>query len=149
MIRAAAPRDIEQCLNLLVEFANASVYDYTQWQEEDLVQSRHILFGLIKSEYLKVIDLDGKLVGMIGAKREQDPWLRNRKRIRELFWWVQPEYRSTRWSVALFKEWQTDTDRWLAQGLAHQVSLSTQPEGSKIDLNKRGWKCVEEHWIKG
>lgn len=149
MIRSAQPADIEQCVNLLVEFANASVYDYTEWQPEDLQQCRQTLFSLIKSEYLKVIDLDGELVGMIGARREQDPWLRNRKRIRELFWWVQPNYRSTRWSVALFKQWQTDTDRWLREGIVDQVSLSIQPGGSKIDLNKRGWQCVEEHWIKG
>lgn len=149
MIRTAKPQDIEQCLGLLVDFANASIYDYSSWQKEDLDQARRVLLNLMKSEYLKVIDIDGNIVGMIGAQREQDPWLRNRQRIRELFWWVKPEYRNTRSSVALFQQWQKDCDRWLEQKLADQVSLSTQPGGSQIDLNKRGWQCVEQHWIKG
>lgn len=149
MIRTAKPADIEQCLTLLVEFANASVLDYSKWTSRDLDNARQTLFRLIKEEYLKVIDLDGRLVGMIGAQREQDPWFHNSKRIRELFWWITPEYRSSRWSVKLFQQWQEDTDRWIADGIANQVSLSTQPGGSNIRLNTRGWQCVEQHWIKG
>ena len=149
MIRTARVQDIEQCLGLLVKFANASIYNYADWQQEDLNNARATLLGLIKTGYLKVIDLDGVIVGMIGAQTESDPWIRRRRRIRELFWWVEPEYRSTRHSVELFKCWQTDTRRWIEQGLADQVSLSTQPGGSQIDLNKRGWQCVEQHWIKG
>jgi hypothetical protein len=149
MIRTAQPQDIEQCLLLLIDFANASVYDYTQWQAKDLDNARHVLFNLMKNEYLKVAELDGVIIGMIGAQREQDPWLSSRQRIRELFWWMKPEYRGTRWSALLFKQWETDCDRWIKNKIVDQVSLSTQPGGSQIGLNKRGWHCVEQHWIKG
>jgi len=149
MIRTAQAQDIEQCLELLIKFANASVYDYSCWQEEDKNNARLMLLNLIKSEYLKVAVDNNLIVGMIGAQREQDPWLRNRRRIRELFWWVEPEYRSTRLSMALFQQWQKDSDNWIKQKIADQVSLSTQPGGGKIGLNKRGWQCVEQHWIKG
>lgn len=149
MIRTAKPHDVEQCLTLLLEFAQASVYDYTQWQQHDLDHAKSVLMNLMRNEYLKVIDLDGDIVGMIGAQREQDPWLRDRKRIRELFWWVKPEYRNSRWSLSLFQQWQKDSDKWIQDGLVQQVSLSLQPNANQIRLNKRGWQCVEQHWVKG
>jgi hypothetical protein len=149
MIRTAQAKDIEQCIELLKDFANASLYDYSQWQDKDVEHARRVLFNLMKNEYLKVAELDGKIIGMIGAQREQDPWLLDRQRIRELFWWMTPEYRGTRWSALLFKQWQADTDRWIKLKIVDQVSLSTQPMSSQIELNKRGWQCVEQHWIKG
>lgn len=149
MIRTAQAQDVEQCLSLLQDFAAASVLDCKIWQQQDLDNARARLFALLKTEYLKVIDIDGIIVGMIGACRETDPWISSRKRIRELFWWVKPEYRSTRHSVALFRQWEQDVSRWLSEGIVQQVSLSTQPGSSQIDLNKRGWQCVEQHWIKG
>jgi hypothetical protein len=148
MIRTAQPKDIERCLELLVNFANASLYDCSDWTTQDLVNARNVLFNLMTNEYLKVAVVDDTVVGMIGAQREQDPWLRNRQRVRELFWWVEPDYRSSRISVQLFAQWQKDCDMWIKNGLAQQVSLSTQPGRSQIDLNKRGWQCIEQHWIK-
>lgn len=149
MIRTAKLTDLEQCLTMLIDFATASVYDYSEWQEEDLDHARNVLINLMHNEYLKVIDINGDIVGMIGAAREQDPWIRRRSRIRELFWWVKPEYRNTRWSLALFIQWQEDADRWIEKGLVDQVSLSLQPTANSIRLNKRGWQCVEQHWVKG
>lgn len=149
MIRLAKVPDVQQCLVLLMAFARESVLDCSEWTVEDVNNATDVLYRLIKDEYLKVIDLDGEIVGMIGAQREQDPWIRKRKRIRELFWYVKPEYRSSRESARLFKQWQKDSDNWIATGLVQQVSLSTQPGGSNIRLNTRGWQCVEQHWIKG
>lgn len=148
MIRTAQPKDIERCLELLVNFANASLYDYSEWTAADLDNARNILFNLMTNEYLKVAVVNDTVVGMIGAQREQDPWLRNRQRVRELFWWVEPDHRSSRVSAELFAQWQKDADKWITSGLAKQVSLSTQPGRSQIDLNKRGWQCIEQHWIK-
>ena len=149
MIRSAKPADIEQCLTMLQAFASASIYDYADWQPEDLNRARTLMLTLIKSGYLVVADNGNMLVGMIGAVKEQDPWIASRSRIRELFWWMEPQYRKTRLSAELYRRWDQDTARWLKEGLVNQVSLSTQPGGSEIGLNKRGWQCVEQHWIKG
>lgn len=149
MIRTAKPEDIDRCLTMLQAFAAASIYDYADWQQQDLDRARTLMLGLIKTGYLVVADADGELVGMIGAVREQDPWIASRTRIRELFWWMEPAYRKTRLSAELYHRWDQDAAQWLKSGLANHVSLSTQPGGSEIGLNKRGWQCVEQHWIKG
>ena len=149
MIRTAQAKDVEQCLMMLQAFAAASVYDCAEWREQDLTNARGLMFNLIRAGYLLVAEHNGQLVGMIGAQREQDPWISARTRMRELFWWVEPAFRRSRISAELYCRWDQDSSRWLKEGLVSQVSLSTQPGGSEIGLNKRGWQCVEQHWIKG
>ena len=148
MIRPAKTTDLEQVLDLLKKFAGQSLINYSEWSEDDVRNAKKILLNLIVKEYLMVAEKDGKLIGMIGAQREQDPWIQSRRRLRELFWWVDPDYRRTKLSAELFVRWQRDTERMLKDKLVDQVSLSTQPSKSDIDLSTRGWTCVESHWIK-
>ena len=149
MIRAAKIEDVEQVLELLKAFASASLLKYDDWSPADLKVARQKLQHLILHEYLIVAVKDAQIVGVIGAAREQDTWISNKVRMRELFWWVDPAHRRTRLSAELYLKWEQDTERWLASGKIHQVSLSTQPGSSDLDLGKRGWKCVETHWIRG
>lgn len=147
MIRPATVKDLNSVLELLQNFARASALNYSEFTSEDTKSARAKLLELILKEYLVVAVNDGNIIGMIGAAREQDPWIASRQRIRELFWWVEPDYRQSRLSASLFIRWQQDSDRWLAEGLVSQVSLSTQPT-TNIDLSTRGWHCIEQHWIK-
>lgn len=148
MIRPAVVGDIEAVLVLLKDFAAASLIDYQSWSEADLGAARFRILNLIMHQYLIVAEKDGKLIGMIGAMREQDPWIASRSRMRELFWWVDPEYRRGRLSAELYFRWEQDCERFIRDKLVDQVSLSTQPGSSDLDLSRRGWRCVESHWIK-
>jgi len=148
VIRVAVPGDLTRILELLKDFAQASLIKYSIWTVEDETAAKSKLLTLIRSHYLIVAVHNDEIVGMIGAQKEADTWLCNRKRIRELFWWVTPAFRRSRISAELFIRWEKDVTRWLKDGLADQVSLSTQPGLSDIDLSKRGWQCVEAHWIK-
>jgi N-acetylglutamate synthase-like GNAT family acetyltransferase len=149
MIRPARTTDLEQVLNLLKSFAQESLINYSEWTEEDLSNAKKVLLNLIVKEYLMVAEKDNKLIGMIGAQREPDPWIKNRRRLRELFWWVDPEHRRSKLSAKLFLTWQQDCERMLRDKIVDQASLSTQPGRSDISLDNRGWICVEQHWIKG
>lgn len=148
MIRAATIQDLDQVLRLLKSFAAASLVDYAAWTAQDESAARVRLTNLIRSDYLIVAEHDGLLIGMIGAMVEVDPWISSRKRMRELFWWVDVAFRRGRLSAELFIRWQTDSERFIRDKLVDVVSLSTQPGSSDIDLSKRGWRCVETHWIK-
>lgn len=148
MIRSAVISDVEAVLELLTDFASASVVDYSAWTEQDLSAARQRLTNMILQHYLIVADKDGVVVGMIGAMKEQDPWISSRSRLREMFWWVTPAYRKGRLSVELYLRWEQDCERFIRDKLVDQVSLSTQPGSSDVDLSKRGWRCVENHWIK-
>jgi hypothetical protein len=148
MIRPARIGDVERLLKLLTDFASASLLDYHAWTEQDLSCARERLTNVILHHYLMVAEKDNIVVGMIGAMREQDPWIGNRIRMRELFWWVDPPSRKSRCSVELYLRWEQDCERFIRDKLVDQVSLSTQPGSTDINLSKRGWRCVEQHWIK-
>ena len=148
MIRPARIRDVEQVLVLLTDFASASVLDYKSWTAQDLACARERLTNVILHHYLMVAEHDGTVVGMIGAMKEQDPWIGSRSRMRELFWWVTPAFRKKRLSVELYLRWEQDCERFIRDKLVDQVSLSTQPGSTNVNLDKRGWQCVEQHWIK-
>lgn len=148
-IRPANANDLNEVITLLEHFAESAQLDYKQWSNRDLQNARQRIFDLIKNHYLIVADTGSQLVGMIGAQLEFDPWISKRRRLRELFWWMEPDFRQTRISAKLFAQWQSDSDRYLAKGIVDQVSLSLQPGISQVDLSRRGWRCVEEHWVKG
>jgi N-acetylglutamate synthase-like GNAT family acetyltransferase len=148
MIRPAKVTDVEQLLKLLKDFASASLVNYQAWSEQDLSCARERLTNVILYHYLMIAEHEGQVVGMIGAMKEQDPWIGNRTRMRELFWWVTPAFRKGRLSVELYLRWETDCERFIRDKLVDQVSLSTQPGSTDVNLGKRGWKCVEQHWIK-
>lgn len=148
MIRPARVADIEQLLKLLKAFASASLLDYNSWTEQDLAYARERLTNVILYHYLMVAEDNEQVVGMIGAMKEQDPWIGNRTRMRELFWWVTPAYRKGRLSAELYLQWEKDCERFIRDKLVDQVSLSTQPGSTDVNLGKRGWRCVEQHWIK-
>ena len=148
MIRPAGVQDLDRMIQMLKSFAAASVINYSNWTEQDVASARQRLTNMILNHYLVVAENDNELVGMIGAQREQDPWIRSRTRMRELFWWVEPNHRKSRVSAELFIRWQQDVARWQEKKLVDSVSLSTQPGSSDIDLLHRGWRCVEQHWIK-
>lgn len=148
MIRTARIADLEQVLKLLTDFASASLIDYAAWTAQDLTAAKQRLTNMILHDYLIVAEKDNEIVGMIGAIKEQDPWISSRSRLRELFWWVTPAFRKGRLSVELYLRWEIDCERFILDKLVDQVSLSTQPGSSDVDLSKRGWRCVENHWIK-
>lgn len=149
MIRTATIQDLDSLMTLLEHFAESAVLEYKNWCARDHARARERMFDLIKNHYVIVAATPAGLAGMIGAQQEQDTWITQRTRLRELFWWVEPEHRHSRLSAQLFARWQTDSDKFIEQGLVNQVSLSIQPGVSQIDLGRRGWRCVEEHWIKG
>jgi len=148
MIRPATIADLEQVSKLLTDFAQASLIDYSEWTAQDLLRARQQLTNMILHDYLMVAEHNNSIIGMIGAVKEQDPWISSRSRMRELFWWVTPAFRRGRLSVELFLRWEKDCERFILDKLVDQVSLSTQPGSSDIDLSRRGWRCVENHWIK-
>jgi hypothetical protein len=148
MIRPAKITDLDQVLKLLTDFASASLVNYQDWSQQDLANARERLTNMILHHYLMVAVKDDKVVGMIGAMKEQDPWISSRSRLREMFWWMSPAFRKGRLSVELYLRWEIDCERFIRDKLVDQVSLSTQPGSSDVDLSKRGWRCVENHWIK-
>ena len=142
MIRPAGVQDLDQLIEMIKSFANASLLNYSDWTEQDIAGVRQRLTNMIINHYIMVAEQDGQLVGMIGAMREQDPWIRSRTRMRELFWWVEPSHRKSRISAELLIRWEQDVARWQEKKLVDQVSLSIQPGSSDIDLSRRGWRCV-------
>ena len=102
MIRTARIADLEQVLKLLTDFASASLIDYAAWTAQDLTAAKQRLTNMILHDYLIVAEKDNEIVGMIGAIKEQDPWISSRSRLRELFWWVTPAFRKGRLSVELY-----------------------------------------------
>lgn len=149
MIRHAEIKDLEQIISMLIDFANASLINYKAWDKTDVDSAKVKIVNMIKQDYLIVAEHDGKLIGMIGAVKEQDFWFNRVVRLRELFWWVDPLFRKGRLSAELYLRWEHDIEKYLKDGLVDQVSLSTQPGSSDIDPTHRGWVCVEKHWIKG
>lgn len=108
MIREAKIEDILKIVELLKEFYNST--DMIKVANCDSESSIKTIKGLIENENttIMIIDIDGKIVGCLGAVVL--PYYFNFQCLtgHEFFWFVSEKYRGTKESLKLFKvieEW--------------------------------------------
>lgn len=157
MIRSAHITDIGSAVELVSEFITeyvetSPVYDRHDGvldSRENKLRLQAMVMDWIKNHYVILAYNETTPVGIIAAVKENNYWDRDMKILREIAWYVRPAFRRTRLSAELFLRWQEDIDQLITRKVIHKASIS-MPEGHEtVDLNRRGWQPLEQHWIKG
>jgi hypothetical protein len=147
MIRFAGIKDFDRIMAMMINFANsAPVEDYHNPQYNDR-GVRHYLTSLLQNGCIIVGEADGELQGMLLAQICSDPWLPHIKMLREIAWWVEPNYRNTTLGYKLFKKYMEVGCKMKEDNLINNfilTSISTSPD---FDLGKRGWRAIETNYL--
>jgi hypothetical protein len=141
LLDAVAVRD------LLIEFSREAQVGFRAPDHADLVRVQRACQSWIQDHYVRVATQDHRVVGILVAEKTQDFWDPQRRFLIERAWYMLPESRSHRVSVALWQSWQDDVTRYLGSGRIDAAFMSTQGT-TGIDLSRRGWSLVENHWIR-
>lgn len=93
MIREATKEDIPILLHMGEQFFNAS--DFGRLTDYDRDSTRQTFVDLISNGILLVGEIEGSVIGMVGAVLY--PLYFNIRHLtgQEMFWWVDPDYRKT------------------------------------------------------
>lgn len=146
--RFATLVDVPDLAELLLQFAAEARVGFRSASSQDHNRLSRMLAHWIHDHYVRVALDDKKIVGVLIAERGQDFWDPNRKVLQERAWYVLPEYRGTRFSARLWQAWQQDSSDYVKRDLVDMVIMSTQGPTTKFDPGRKGWRLIEQTWVK-
>jgi hypothetical protein len=92
--------------------------------------------------------IDNHMRGAIIGIKSQNVWAPKVRELNELLWWVEPEYRNGTVGGRLWKAFDQEANKMLANGEVHFVITSVSASGPLIDYTKRGYKPVGASFVK-
>jgi len=149
MIRRAGLQDYDRIMQLMINFANSSPYEPLQRPQYDDMYIRRLLDAFIKTGIILVAEREEKIQGMLIAQIIPDVWLPHVKTMRELAWWVEPEYRHTSMGYRLLKKYQEYGKKLQEKGVIDGFTLTNMEISPDFDLEKRGWQRCETNYVYG
>ena len=147
MIRHATIKDYDAIMGLLANFADAAPLDSLHKPQSDQRRVGHFLTELQRTGVVLVAEADGQIQGMILGQIQPDTWLPYIRTLRELAWWVEPDYRNTTVGYRLLKAY-TDFGKHLQRtDQIDQFTLTLLTNSPDLGLEKRGWVPIETNYV--
>jgi RimJ/RimL family protein N-acetyltransferase len=147
--RFATHQDIPAVCELLKQFSAEARVGFRPWStEQDTPRIYRLVTRWQQHHYVRVAIQDSQIVGTLIAEQGQDFWDPDRKLLQERAWFVSKSHRGTRAGAQLWQAWDRDANQYLESGRVHAVLLSTQGPDTNFDPGRRGWKLIEQTWMK-
>ena len=146
--RFANRADIPAVVDLLLMFADQARVGFRSAAATDTVRLTQMVMNWQQHHYVRIALDQDQVIGMLIAERGSDFWDPERSILQERVWFVRPEYRASRVSARLWLAWQQDSDQYIQEHRVDLVMMSTQGSSTDFDLGRRGWRLIEQTWIK-
>lgn len=149
IIRYLERADYEQVLNLMIRFARETHIKDLQYDMYDKIQGRQVLLRCEKAGVSVVATTDqGLIVGFLLSMKQQDIWIPEVIRLRELAWYVVPEYRGTSIGARLFFSYVNSAEKLLERGEIRGYTMTKLSSSADFDYEKRGMRKIEETYLR-
>lgn len=147
MIRHADMRDYDRIVQLMVNFANAApLTDYHDPQYNQ--RCTHTCLSISQqSGCVLVGEIDGVIQAVLIAQIHADAWMPHIRTLRELAWWVEPQYRHSSLAGRLLREYVKLGERLKADGHINNFVLTMLSNSPDLKLEKQGWREVERNYV--
>lgn len=147
MIRTARIGDVERIIDLLINFANEAPIKSLHNPRVNRRKMGHTLVQLMLNGCVLVGEKDGKIQGMIIASIVDDVWLEYVKTLREVAWWVEPEYRHTTLGYRLLQEYVKFGKLLKQKEIISDFTMTTMVNSPELKLEDRGWRFIEMNYV--
>jgi GNAT superfamily N-acetyltransferase len=150
MIRKINRFDFEEIVDIMLDFADAT--NMKGYRENELTRES-IKKVLLRCEIggisLCSTTEEGRIQGVILSLRDRDLWIPTIIRLRELAWWVRPEYRNTTVGARLFHAYTKAADELISRGEIVSYTISKMNFSPDLDYERRGFRFLESTYIVG
>ena len=147
MIRQATKYDIPKITEMMREYANEApvetLKDPVNQNEQYFSQ---LIYELISGKGFVLVD--NELNGMLIALITQNVWCPKVIELKELAWWVKPEYRKGTLGGKLWLEFNKISEELLDSGRINIVCSTVMVNSPEINYEKRGYKKLETTYFK-
>jgi L-amino acid N-acyltransferase YncA len=148
MIRLATRADLDRVHELVMEFLKDTAYtEYTD--QVDPAHIKKLCYAVLTTGRVWLYDVDTVTVGLLIAVMEQNVWIPTKQSLRELVWYVKPEYRRTTAGGRLFKAFCDEGNQLLISKTIDGYFTTRMATTGEYDLSKRGFREVERLFLKG
>tara|TARA_R100000664_G_scaffold7326_1_gene12451 strand:- start:12067 stop:12522 length:456 start_codon:yes stop_codon:yes gene_type:complete len=145
-VRNAKIQDYDDIKRLMIDFANFNPIEDLHNPKYDFVHVNNVIDHILKTGIALVCEHDKRVIGMLLATIQGDLWLPHVKRMTEVAWWVEEQYRGSTAGARLL-------NRYVAIGLEAKdrehissftlTTLATTPD---LKLEDRGWEPIDYNW---
>ncbi len=147
-IRNANKFDLPHILDMLRNFRMQTPIDVMRdCDNEDYVNRlyHHIILG----GGIALIAESDKPFGMIIGVKDHNIWDPELKVLRELVYWVEPEYRGTTAGYRLLKEYNKQAQQLVDENKIKLYTMTKMVNSPDLDFSRFGYKKTEEVWVAG
>lgn len=146
-IRFAGIKDFDRIMSLMINFANAAPIEALRNPKYNYRGVQNFLTMILKNGTIIVGEVDGVIQGMLIAGVDSNPWLPQVKTLKELAWWVEPEYRNTSLGYKILMKYIETGQKIKERGMIENFVLTNMSISPDFDLAARGWRAVETNYV--
>jgi hypothetical protein len=147
MIRLATRSDLNLVADLIVEFLQSTSYDdHTGYIDNEHIKK--LVFSVLQHGYIWLYFNGEVAVGLLVAVKEQNIWVPTKTSLREMVWYVRPEYRRTVAAGRLFVEFCQQAEKLLNNGDIQFYFTTRMTTTADYDLESRGFRLTEKLYLK-
>ena len=149
MIRLATYADAHRIIDLVHDFLCETAYDQAQ-DNFDREHTAKLIWTVQQYGWIWISEdlITEQLTGMLMAVREPNMWIPKKSQMREIVWYVRPEYRSTSLAGKLFLKYQEKAEDQLKSGRISGYFTTKMPTTQGLNLERRGFKLTELTYLK-
>lgn len=148
-VRLANKFDQPEILDMLRHFREQTpIEDIKNCDDAEYISSLYHAL-LIGGGVALVAEIDDKIIGMILGIIEQNIWDPKKYLLRELVYWVEPEFRGTTAGYRLLKEYNKLAEQLKEQKRIHMYTMTKMVNSPDIDFTRFGYNKIEEVWVAG
>lgn len=147
-IRKANKFDLPAVIDMLRNFRNNTPIEIMrECDNEDYINRlfHHIILG----GGIALIAEDKNYVGMIIGVKDQNIWDPDMKVLKELVYWVEPEYRGTTAGYKLLLQYNKLAKELMDKQKIKMYTMTKMVNSPDLDFSKFGYKKTEEVWVAG
>jgi N-acetylglutamate synthase-like GNAT family acetyltransferase len=147
-VRLANKFDLPVVLNMLRNFRNHTPIDMMrECNNEEYINKlfHHVILG----GGVALIAEDKDVAGMIIGVKDQNVWDPEIKVLRELVYWVEPEYRGTTAGYKLLLKYNKLAQELVDEQKINMYTMTKMVNSPDLDFTRFGYKKTEEVWVAG
>lgn len=148
MIKLATTDDTLTVVNLLKQFLTETSYTQAEEASQNFEHLCKIVWMALQHGYVWVAYVSDKPVGILLAIKEPNIWLPKARELKELVWYIKPEYRKNTIGGKLFLSFCKKGEELLKSGEIQGYFTTKMTTTDTIDYESRGFRQTEVTYIK-
>lgn len=149
MIRQATNiEDLSDAVEVVQQFLCETSYSQGATASRNIQHIGALVHGIFQQGHIWLAYQDDRPVGILAAVIEPNMWIPEIHQMREIVWFVRPEYRSTSLGGKMWLKYQEKAEMLLKSGRISGYFTTKMTTTDPINLERRGFRLTEMTYLK-